>query len=194
MPCRCQDCRRRSCPGNLLTMRAQHRLPLAKQECVGWLKGQSPCDEARQPQTTESPSVKPHCRDEREIPYMGALPWSCALKTLFRPNQEVMLYSLRVAHWASTDTWLFWALSVEQHKYWKANTDSSFRKTPEPCFCLSSVTDPSWLRKFSSTIPEVAHPFDVLRSVNIQMLLAQSIYSKPIWNTPKLWTYTHYYI
>ena len=42
MPCGCQDCRGGRLPGNLLTVRAQHRLPLAKQECGAARKGSHP--------------------------------------------------------------------------------------------------------------------------------------------------------
>lgn len=194
MPCRCQDCRGGRLPGNLLTVRAQHRLPLAKQECGVARKGSHPVmkPDSHKPQ---KPLSQASLQGWKRNSIYGRSPLSCALNTLFRPNQEVMLYSLRVAHWASTDTWLFWALSVEQHKVlWKANTDSGFRKTPEPCFCLSSVTDQAgWGSSAAPSLKWHTH-LTFLRSVNIQMLLAQSIYSKPIWNTPKLWTYTHCYI
>ena len=42
MPCECQDCKGGRLPGNLLTVRAQHRLPLAKQACGVARKGSHP--------------------------------------------------------------------------------------------------------------------------------------------------------
>lgn len=91
-------------------------------------------------------SLRPaRCRDEREIPYVGGLPW-----VIFWPGQEVTLYSLRVAHWNSSRR--VWALSMAcPNILWQAITGRSFRKTLEPSFAwgLSEIkqvetTTPNW--------------------------------------------------
>ena len=132
MPCGCPDCRGGRLPGSLLTVRAQHRLPSAKQECRAGNEGSHLVmkPDSHKPQRPLSQASLQGW--ERNSIY-GRPPLSCALKTLFWPNQEVMLYSLRVAHWASPGTWLFWALSVEQHKAsCKANTDTALGKHQSP--------------------------------------------------------------
>lgn len=83
------------------------------------------------------PSVGLHCRDEREMAYMGALPWVMSRKFFSGPTRKWQ-YTWSGPLGCHRET----ILSTAEHEcLWQAVTENSCRKRAEPCSPLISERD-----------------------------------------------------